>query len=136
KHFINTFGEELIVDNADKAIQMACEKTHAMVNDYTAAPVYMDEHKQACHQWLIEFEKEPESLAYFTELLDNALKSCNSDYEAKRYKNMVLKMPLVQALPKGTFYKWMKKKGKLGGQHKVPRLANHREYVEEILQEI
>lgn len=133
KHYINTFGEELIVDNADKAIRSACEKTHAMVNDYTAAPVYMDEENQACHQWLIEFEQEPENLGYFTELLDNALKSCNSDYEAKRYKNMVLKIPMVQALPKGTFYTWMKKKGKLGGQHKVPRLANHRKYVEEIL---
>ena len=135
KNFINAFGEELIVDNAEKAMDSACLKTGALLNEFTAAPVYFSDKASGAHEWLIEFEKEPEDISYFTEMLDNALKSANSDYEAKRYKNMVLSMPIVRSLPIGSFYNWLKSKDKLGGQYKVPRLANHRTYVEEILAE-
>jgi len=133
KHFINAFGEEIIVDNADKALVIACEKSSAQIREYTAAPVYMEGNENGAHEWLIEFEKEPNNIEYFTEMLDNALKSINSDYEAKRYQNLALKMPVVHSIPKDTFYKWFESKNKLGGQHKVPRLSNERKYVEEIL---
>jgi hypothetical protein len=133
KHYINAFGEEVIVDNSDKAISIACQKTGAIVNDYTAAPVYFSEDGNGAHEWLIEFEEKPESLEHFTYELDHALKSLNSDYEAKRYKDIALRMPLVKSLPKGLFAQWLRSKGKLGGQHKVPRLSNDRKYVEEIL---
>lgn len=133
KSYINTFGEELIVDNADRALAIACEKTGAIINEYTAGPIYMDVHSNGAHEWLIEFEKEPENLGYFTEVLDNALKSLNSDYEAKRYKNMTLRIPVIRKMEPGTFYNWMKERGKLGGQHKVPRLANDRSWLERIL---
>jgi GH3 auxin-responsive promoter len=134
KHFINAFGEELIVENAEKSLQIACKKTQAQINDYTAGPVFMSNDEAGAHQWLIEFDKEPENIEYFTILLDNALKSLNSDYEAKRYKDAVLRLPQINILPKGTFYKWMKEKGKLGGQNKVPRLSNNRKYIEELLE--
>jgi len=124
----------LIVENAEKALQIACDKTNAQINDYTAGPVFMSNDETGAHQWLIEFEKTPENLEYFTNLLDNALKSLNSDYEAKRYKDSVLRLPQIDVLPKGTFYKWMKEKGKLGGQNKVPRLSNNRKYIEELIQ--
>ncbi len=133
KHYINAFGEELIVDNTDKAISIACEQTGAIVNDYTAAPVYFEGNENGAHQWLIEFEKDPARLDHFTYELDLALKALNSDYEAKRYKDIALRLPLVQQLKKGTFNQWLKEKGKLGGQHKVPRLSNDRKYVEEII---
>jgi hypothetical protein len=134
KHFINVFGEEVMVANAEKALEIACEKTNSEVNEYTVAPVFMDKNgKQGAHQWLIEFSKEPERMDYFAEMLDNALKSINSDYEAKRFNNYVLQSPQVNKLPKGTFYKWMQSKEKLGGQHKIPRLSNERKFVEEIL---
>ncbi len=133
KHFINAFGEELIIDNADKALKVACEKSDAVIKEYTAAPVYFTGNETGAHEWLIEFEKAPDNLDYFTEALDNALKSLNSDYEAKRYKNMALRMPLVKPMPQGTFYNWLKSKNKLGGQYKVPRLSNERKYVEEII---
>jgi len=133
KSFINAFGEELIVDNADKAMQVATTKCNAVISDYTAAPVYLDGNENAAHEWLIEFSEEPENLEFFTETLDNALKSLNSDYEAKRYHDMILRKPIVRKLPPATFYQWMKKRGKLGGQNKVPRLANDRTYVDEIL---
>lgn len=133
KHFINAFGEELIVDNADQALAIACEKSNAIVRDYTAAPIYLDENNAAAHEWLIEFEKLPENIDYFVEVFDNALKSLNSDYEAKRYHNMLLKLPIVRVLKPNTFYEWLKQKGKLGGQHKVPRLSNERKIVEEVL---
>ncbi len=133
KHFINAFGEEIIVDNADKALVIACEKSFAQIREYTAAPVYMNDNENGAHEWLIEFEIKPDSIEYFTEMLDNALKSINSDYEAKRYKNIALKIPIVHSVPHGTFYKWFELKNKLGGQHKVPRLSNERKYVEEIL---
>jgi hypothetical protein len=133
KHFINAFGEELIIDNADSALRKACLGAHVEISDYTAAPVFMEANSGARHQWLIEFEKEPENLGFFTELLDNGLKAVNSDYEAKRYKDIALQKPEVIALRKGTFYAWLKEKGKLGGQHKVPRLSNDRSIADEIL---
>jgi hypothetical protein len=134
RHYINAFGEELIVDNTDKAISIACEQTGAIVNDYTAAPVYFADDENGAHQWLIEFEKEPPRLDHFTYELDLALKSLNSDYEAKRYKDIALRPPVLQSLKKGTFSAWLKEKGKLGGQHKVPRLSNDRKYVDEIME--
>jgi len=133
KHYINAFGEEVIVDNSDKAVAIASEKTGAIVNDYTAAPLYFGEESNGAHEWLIEFEKQPTSLPEFVEELDKALQQVNSDYEAKRYKNIALRMPVVHSLEKGIFTSWLKTKGKLGGQHKVPRLSNERKYIEEIL---
>jgi len=133
RHFINAFGEEIIIDNAEKAIQIACEKTHSSIREFTAGPVYMNENQNGAHEWLIEFEQEPENLNYFTQLLDNALCSLNSDYEAKRYRNITLRMPIVRKMKQSVFFQWMKEKGKLGGQNKVPRLSNDRHYIEEIL---
>ncbi|MFQ5335720.1 MAG: GH3 auxin-responsive promoter family protein, partial [Flavobacteriales bacterium] len=133
KHFINAFGEELMVDNAEQGLNIACRKTGARIRDYTAGPVYMGDKNSGCHEWLIEFDQQPESPEYFTEVLDNALKSLNSDYEAKRYKDIALTKPKVHIMPAGTFYNWLKHKNKLGGQNKVPRLANNRHYLDEIL---
>jgi hypothetical protein len=133
KHYINAFGEEVIVDNTDKAIAIASEKTGAIVNDYTAAPVYFSASSNGAHEWLIEFEKEPASLEAFTKELDAALKNINSDYEAKRYKDIALRMPVVHILKNGVFSDWLRSKGKLGGQHKVPRLSNERIFLEEVL---
>ncbi len=133
KHFINAFGEELIVDNTDKAIAIACEQTGAVVNEYTAAPIYFSHSNNGAHEWLIEFETAPVNLNDFVYELDTALKNLNSDYEAKRHRNIALRLPFVHPVPKGTFHEWMRSKGKLGGQHKVPRLSNDRDYVEEIL---
>ena len=132
KHYINAFGEEVIVDNTDQAIAIACKKTGAHVKDYTAAPVYFSEGENGAHEWLIEFDKEPENQQQFTFELDKALQSINSDYEAKRYKNIALRPPLLQAAPPNTFENWLSSKGKLGGQHKVPRLSNERTILEEI----
>ncbi len=134
RHFINAFGEEVIVENADQSIAHACRKTGASVKEYSAAPIYFSGQQKGGHEWLVEFEKAPEDLAAFTLALDKHLQSINSDYEAKRYKNMALELPKIHALPAGTFYNWLRSKGKLGGQHKVPRLANHRKYVDELLQ--
>jgi hypothetical protein len=133
KHFMNAFGEEVIVDNTDKAIAIACEKTGAVVNDYTAAPIYFTEKANGAHEWLIEFELEPDNPESFIAELDNALKSINSDYEAKRHKSIALGLPVMHILKKGSFNEWLRSKGKLGGQHKVPRLSNERKLVEEIL---
>ena len=133
KSFINAFGEELMIDNADKALEIACKKTGAIVSEYTAAPVFFQDRNGGVHEWLIEFAEEPESIEYFGEIFDNALKSLNSDYEAKRYHDMILQQPLIRVLPKDTFYIWLKQKGRLGGQYKVPRLANERKHVDEIL---
>jgi hypothetical protein len=132
KHYINAFGEELIVDNSDNAVAIASEKTNTVVNDYTAAPVYFSDHSNGAHEWLIEFDKDPEDLDKFTFELDSALQSINSDYEAKRHKNIALGLPVVHAVKKGTFNEWLRSKGKLGGQHKVPRLSNERILIEEI----
>jgi len=136
KNFINSVGEEVIVDNAVKALAIACKKCNAVINEFSAAPVYFKPGENAAHEWLIEFEKPPENIEYFAETLDNALKSLNSDYEAKRYHNMVLRPPVIKQMPAKTFYNWLKKKNKLGGQHKVPRLSNDRKYVDEILEMI
>ena len=133
KQYINAFGEELMVDNTDKALAIACEKTKSTIIDYTAAPVYFSKTSNGAHEWLIEFEKEPESIQQFTLELDNALKNINSDYEAKRYKNIALQIPVITKLQKGVFTEWLRSKGKLGGQHKVPRLSNDRVYIEEVL---
>jgi hypothetical protein len=132
KHFINAFGEEVIIDNAEQALKIACEKTASLVTDYTVAPIFFAGKENAAHEWLIEFEKEPLSIEYFCEVLDNALKSVNSDYEAKRYKDMALRKPVIHRLQKNTFYEWMRSRGKLGGQNKVPRLFNDRLYVDDI----
>ena len=133
KHYMNAFGEEVMVDNTDNAIAIASEKTGALVNDYTAAPVYFSESSNGAHEWLIEFEKEPSDLSLFIKELDAALKNINSDYEAKRHKDIALRMPIVHSLQKGIFTEWLRSKSKLGGQHKVPRLSNERKTLEEIL---
>jgi hypothetical protein len=132
KHFINAFGEEVIVDNTDKAIAIACQRTGASVSDYTAAPVYFSDEGNGAHEWLIEFDREPQSLELFVAEMDKALKSINSDYEAKRHKDIALRIPEVTVVPKGSFAAWLSSKGKLGGQHKVPRLSNDRTVLEEI----
>lgn len=134
KHFINAFGEELMIHNAEKAIALACEKTDAIINEFTAAPVYFESKKSGKHQWLIEFEKTPDNLSHFAAILDEELKNLNSDYEAKRHKDMILSPPELIPIAKGTFHHWLKSKNKLGGQHKIPRLSNNRSFVEEMLQ--
>jgi len=134
KHFINAFGEELMIDNAERALDKACNKTGAEISEYTAAPVYMTNKSKGCHQWLIEFQKKPSSIGRFMDIFDNALKSLNSDYEAKRYNNITLDTPQIIVANKGLFYNWMKTKGKLGGQNKVPRLSNQRNYIDELIE--
>lgn len=133
RHYINVFGEELNIENVEDALKLACEKTKATITDYTVAPIFMEGKNSGGHEWMIEFNEHPENLLYFTELLDNALKSINSDYEAKRYNNITLAFPKINVAKKGLFYDWLKKKGKLGGQHKVPRLLNTRDFLEELL---
>lgn len=133
KLFINAFGEEIIIDNAEKAMQLACKKTNAILKDYMGAPIFMDDNRKGAHQWLIEFEKDPSNIDEFNYLFDNALMSQNSDYEAKRYKNITLDKPVITIARSDLFYDWLKKKGKLGGQNKVPRLANNRELIDEVL---
>ncbi|TCO11038.1 GH3 auxin-responsive promoter [Natronoflexus pectinivorans] len=134
KHFINAFGEEMMIENAEKALETACKETGAVIKEYTAAPVYMSAESKGRHQWLIEFESEPKNPSRFMELLDETLKEVNSDYEAKRYKDMTLVMPDLVTARKGLFFDWLKKKKKLGGQNKVPRLANNREYMDDLLE--
>lgn len=134
KHHINVFGEELIIENAEEALRQICQKTDSEIMDYTAAPIFMTGKEKGAHEWIIEFRKPPEDVAYFTEFLDNALKSLNSDYEAKRYNNITLKIPKVHVARKNLFHDWLKSKNKLGGQHKIPRLSNERNYIDELLQ--
>ncbi|GAC1584688.1 MAG: GH3 auxin-responsive promoter family protein [Ginsengibacter sp.] len=134
KCYMNAFGEEVIIDNSDQSISIASAKTNSVVKDYTAAPVYFATNSNGTHEWLIEFEKAPDNLINFIQELDAALKSINSDYEAKRYKDIALKMPVVHSLKKGAFMEWLRSKGKLGGQHKVPRLSNDRTILEEVLE--
>lgn len=134
KSYINTFGEELIVDNAERAIAFACEKTNAQIKEYTACPVFMDGIDKGAHEWLIEFSKQPDDINRFTNLLDEHLRELNSDYDAKRYQNLILDLPLIRITREGTFDAWLKSIGKLGGQHKVPRLSNDRKLMEQILQ--
>lgn len=133
KHFINAFGEELIIENVENAIENACKKADATIREFTVAPIYLSNKTSGKHQWLIEFEKQPSNLDYFVEVLDNALKTLNSDYEAKRHKNMILEMPEIIVVVQNTFYNWLKNCNKLGGQHKVPRLSNNRMIADEIL---
>ena len=136
KQFINAFGEELIVENADKAIDEACRLTGAKVTEYTAAPVYFGDFRNGAHEWLIEFEMMPDSgdLDEFAHILDEILKRLNSDYEAKRSYNLSLNMPIIRAMEKDTFYNWLKSRGRIGGQNKVPKLSNNRKYVDSIME--
>ena len=133
KSFINAFGEELIVDNAEQGLQYACQQTGAEVLEYTAAPVFMDEHGKCRHQWLVEFNRQPQDVALFARLLDEHLQTINSDYEAKRYKDITLQPLEIVMARQGLFNDWLKQNGKLGGQHKVPRLSNSREHIEQLL---
>ena len=133
KHHINVFGEELIIENAEDALKQVCKKTKAEIVDFTAAPIFMEGKEKGAHEWLIEFKTPPQDINYFNELLDNALKSLNSDYEAKRYNNMTLNKPKINIARTHLFYDWLKDKDKLGGQHKVPRLSNTRDYIDELL---
>lgn len=134
KHFINIFGEEVVVHNTDKAIEEACKKTNASIVDYTVGPMFMNEEKSGGHEWIIEFEKEPSNVEEFVDILDSSLREINSDYDAKRHKDIILKKLKLNVVPSGTFYNWLKSKNKLGGQNKVPRLSNSREYIESILE--
>ncbi len=133
RHFINAFGEELIIENADRAMISACKKTNSEIIDYTVAPLFMKGKKNGAHEWLIEFAIEPNNYQNFAIALDNELKKLNSDYGAKRHKNMILRLPIIIKAEPNTFHKWLKSKGKLGGQNKVPRLSNDRKLMEEIL---
>ncbi|WP_430812368.1 MULTISPECIES: GH3 auxin-responsive promoter family protein [unclassified Carboxylicivirga] len=133
KHYINAFGEEVMIENAERALEKACADTHAIIKEYTAAPIFMDEDTKGAHQWLIEFDKAPASLTHFKEILDTTLQQVNSDYEAKRYKNITLDAPEIVEARHHLFMDWLKSKDKLGGQNKIPRLANNREYIDELL---
>jgi hypothetical protein len=132
KQHINTFGEELMIHNAELALKTACEKTRAHIIDFTVAPIFMNKNTGA-HEWLIEFEQEPTNIDFFKSVLDDTLKQINSDYEAKRFNNYILHLPEIKLLPKGTFYNWLKANNKLGGQYKVPRLSNDRKIVEDVM---
>lgn len=133
KHHINVFGEELIIENAEVALRKVCKKTKSEIVDYTAAPIFMVGKEKGAHEWLIEFKTPPKDINYFNELLDNALKSLNSDYEAKRYNNITLNKPKIHSARENLFYDWLKANNKLGGQHKVPRLSNTRNYLDDLL---
>ncbi|WP_439151912.1 GH3 auxin-responsive promoter family protein [Winogradskyella sp.] len=133
KHHINAFGEELIIENAEDALKKVCKRTASEIVDYTAAPIFMQGKGKGAHEWIIEFKTPPENMSYFEELFDNALKALNSDYEAKRYNNMTLNKPKIHSARPHLFYDWFKENDKLGGQHKVPRLSNSREYIDELL---
>ncbi len=133
KHFINAFGEEVMVANSDQAIAYACQQTAANVQEYTVAPVYISSNNSGCHEWLIEFTQLPTALEDFKQALDEGLQAVNSDYAAKRSQNLALRAPIIKVAPPNTFYKWLKAKNKLGGQHKIPRLSNNRLFLEEIM---
>jgi hypothetical protein len=134
KSFINTFGEELIVENAEQAIALACSKTNAQIREFTAGPIFMEEDGSGGHEWIVEFVQYPDDMERFIRVLDEHLREINSDYDAKRYNNLILNIPVVKPVPKDTFDKWLKEMGKLGGQNKVPRLSNSRTMLEQILQ--
>jgi GH3 auxin-responsive promoter len=133
KHFINAFGEEMIIENAETAVTKACELTGAVIDNFTAAPIYLEKSKRGGHEWIIEFKVQPDNFEKFSHVLDDTLRKINSDYDAKRAHDLALVAPKIHCVAEGTFYNWMKRRGKLGGQNKVPRLSNSREYVEEIL---
>ena len=132
KHHINVFGEELMVENTDQAIAKACQVTKSEMVDYTVAPVFMKDKEKGAHEWIIEFKKKPKDIALFQKVLDETLQSLNSDYEAKRHNNMTLNPLILNVARKKLFYDWLKEKGKLGGQHKIPRLSNERDYLEQL----
>ncbi|WP_299551783.1 GH3 auxin-responsive promoter family protein [Seonamhaeicola sp.] len=133
KHHINVFGEELIIENAEEALKKVCKRTKAEIVDFTAAPIFMEGKEKGAHEWLIEFKTPPNDIHYFNELFDNALKALNSDYEAKRYNNITLNKPKINIAREQLFHDWLKQNNKLGGQHKIPRLSNTRDYIDELL---
>lgn len=133
RHFINAFGEEVIIENAETAITKACKETGAVIDNFTAAPIYFDEGSKGGHEWIIEFRQRPDDQEKFNRVLDETLRQINSDYDAKRYQDMALLPPVIHSVEEGTFYQWMKKRNKLGGQNKVPRLSNNREHIDDIL---
>ena len=135
KHYINAFGEELMIDNVEIALSKACQETNAKILDYTGAPIYMKEGESGAHEWVIEFSSEPDDFEKFSNIFDDTLKSLNSDYEAKRYNNMTLSPPIIHKAKPNLFYDWMASRGKLGGQNKVPRLSNDRQYIEPLLED-
>ncbi len=132
KHHINVFGEELMVENTDQAIAKACQLTNTEVIDYTVAPIFMQDKEKGAHEWMIEFKKKPADVGLFQKALDETLQSLNSDYEAKRYNNMTLNPLVINVARENLFYDWLKEKDKLGGQHKIPRLSNQRDYLEQL----
>lgn len=134
KHYINAFGEELMIDNVESALETACKETSSSVSDYTGAPVFMVKGEKGAHEWVIEFSKKPDDWAKFQNIFDSQLKAVNSDYEAKRYNDMTLRKPILHMAKPNLFYNWMNARGKLGGQNKVPRLSNTREYIETLLE--
>ena len=134
KHHINVFGEELMVENTDSALAKTCEMLHCEILDYTVAPIFMEGKEKGAHEWMIEFKKHPEDIALFQKILDEMLQTLNSDYEAKRYNHMTLRKPIIHVAKTNLFYSWMEQRGKLGGQNKVPRLSNSREYIEPLLE--
>lgn len=133
KHCINVFGEDLFAEQAEKALSRACDKTGAILQDFTAAPFFYDQQKKGYHEWLVEFVKSPENLREFTDILDMELRELNEDYAEKRKLNIAIESPVVREMPSGTFYQWLKRKDKLGGQHKIPHLSNSRDFLEELL---
>lgn len=133
KHFINAFGEEVIIENAEAAVTRACDVTGGVISNFTAAPIYLEKNKRGGHEWILEFHTPPRDLGEFGHILDESLRQINSDYDAKRSHDLALVAPRIHSVPEGTFYEWMKKRGKLGGQNKVPRLSNSREFVDDIL---
>ena len=134
KQFINAFGEEVVVDNAERALRYACERTGAQIREYTAAPVFMERGQNGAHQWIVEFSVSPDDPGRFVDALDEKLKELNSDYRAKRYSDVTLRRPVLTVVPEGTFYRWMARRGKMGGQNKVPRLENSRLYADALLE--
>lgn len=133
KHYINAFGEELMIENAEEGLKQACMKTNAIISEFSAGPIFMTGNEKGAHEWIIEFDKNPDDFDLFVETLDKTLQSINSDYEAKRFNNMTLNLPVVHRAARGLFLEWMKSRGKLGGQNKVPRLSNTREFIDPLL---
>ena len=134
KHHINVFGEELIIENAEEALKKVSQLTDCEIVDYTAGPIFMEGSEKGAHEWIIEFKTPPDNLMHFQKTLDQTLQTLNSDYEAKRSNNTTLNMLKINQAKQGLFYQWSKNHGKLGGQHKIPRLSNKRDYIEELLE--
>jgi hypothetical protein len=132
KHHINVFGEELMVENTDQALAKACQETQSEIVDYTVAPIFMEGKQKGAHEWMIEFKTPPKDLTLFHKILDSTLQSLNSDYEAKRYNNMTLNPLVINVARENLFYDWLKQRNKVGGQNKIPRLSNQRDYLEQL----